>query len=422
MNTNNGAVHRARPAGRKFFFNPGPTNIPDSVLRAMDRATEDFLSDDFKVVLTRTHARLKTALRTSQHLLLYGANGHASWEAALSNVFSIGDKVLILESGHFSFHWSNMARDLGLEVETLSADWRYGVPVSALADRLAADAKHEIKGVLVVHNETATGLVHPLAELRAAIDSANHPALFLVDTISSFASMDVRVDDWGIDIAVGGSQKGLMMIAGLSFTTISARAMEISKTGGLRRSFLNWNQMLTVEPQRFPGTSPVHLIWGLDEALRLLEEEGFDKVLARHARLAAATRAAVNHWGGGGASAAIISIDGLAGQVDSIELLTRDPNRVSDSVTAVLVPDGFDANVMRQVARDRFNLSLGQGLGGLAGRAFRIGHLGDLNEPMLLGALGAIELSMRATGLSHQPGGVDAAIRELSDNPQHSGA
>jgi alanine-glyoxylate transaminase / serine-glyoxylate transaminase / serine-pyruvate transaminase len=406
--------NETRARGRQFYFNPGPTNIPDSVLSAMNRPAEDFLTDTFKAVLRRAHTNLKQALGTKQHLLLFGANGHSAWEAALANVFSPGDKILMLESGYFSYHWTKMATDLGLEVETLWADWRKGVPVVQVAERLAADRTHEIKGVLVVHNETATGLVHPLAELRGAIDGAKHPALFLVDTISSFASMDFHFDELGIDIAVGGSQKGLMMITGLSFTAISERALEISKTGGLRRSFFDWGAMMTVEPQRFPGTSPVHLIYGLDEALRLLLEEGMDNVVARHARFANAARAAVRHWGDGAMSDARVSWDSVEGEIDGIQILCTDPDRLSDSVTAVFVPDGHDANAMRRIALDRYNLSLGQGLGPLAGRLFRIGHLGDMNEPMMLGALATIELSLKAAGIPHKYGGVDAAIAALA--------
>jgi len=407
--------NEARMRGRQFYFNPGPTNIPDSVLAAMHRPAEDFLTDAFKAVLRRTHANLKHALGTRQHLLLFGANGHSAWEAALANLFSPGDKILMLESGYFSYHWTKMATELGLEVETLWADWRKGVPAAAVTERLAEDKAHAIKGVLVVHNETATGLVHPLAELRAAIDAAKHPALFLVDTISSFASMEFRFDELGVDVAVGGSQKGLMMITGLSFTAISQRAMEIAQSGGgLRRSFFDWRAMMTVEPQRFPGTSPVHLIHGLDEALRLLLEEGMDNVVARHGRFADAARAAIRHWGDGAASDARISWDSVEGEIDGIQILCTDPDRLSDSVTAVFVPDGHDANAMRQIALDRYNLSLGQGLGPLAGRAFRIGHLGDMNEPMMLGALATIELALKASGIPHKSGGVDAAIAALS--------
>lgn len=404
-----------KPRGRQFFFNPGPTHIPDAVLAAMHRPTIDFLTDEFKAVLAETHAALKRALRTRQHLLMHTANGHGAWEAALANVFNEGDKVLVLESGYFSFHWTNMAADLGLEVETMRADWRRGVRPEDLEQRLSQDKSHDIKGILVVHNETATGQAQPLPALRAAIDAANHPALFLVDTISSFASIDFQFDAWGIDVAVGGSQKGLMMITGMSFTGISERAMARSAKGGLRRSYLDWQQMLTMEPQRFPGTSPVHLIYGLNAALKLIEEESLDGVIARHTRLADATRAAVRHWGGNPPiSELAVSEEGFTAPVERIELFCCEPERQSNSVTAIMIPDGHDSNHMREIALNRYNLSLGQGLGPLAGKAFRIGHLGDLNEPMLLGALATTELALRASGIPHEPGGVDAALDSLS--------
>lgn len=406
----------SKPRGRQFFFNPGPTHIPDRVLAAMHRPTIDFLDEEFKAVLTDTHAALKRALKTEQHVLLHTANGHGAWEAALCNVFQEGDKLLMLESGHFSLHWAKMAEDLGLEVETLTTDWRTGVSPGQVAERLAHDKTHDIKGVLLVHNETATGHVQPLARIRAAMDEARHPAMLLVDTISSFASMDFEFDKWGVDVAVGGSQKGLMMVTGMSFTGISDRAMAASRGQRMKRNYFDWQQMLTVEPQRFPGTSPVHLVYGLNEALKILEEESLEAVIARHRRLADATRAAVRHWGGGETNPSVsINGDGLTGPISQIELMMHEPERQSDSVTAVLIPDGHDANRMRKIALDRFNLSLGQGLGPLAGKAFRIGHLGDLNEPMLLGALATIEMSLKASGIPHQTGGINAAIDALVD-------
>ncbi len=406
----------SKPRGRQFFFNPGPTHIPDRVLAAMHRPTVDFLSEEFKTVLRDTHSALKRALKTKQHVLLHTANGHGAWEAALCNVFHEGDKVLMLESGYFSFHWTKMAEDLGLKVETLASDWRTGVAPDRVAERLAKDAEHEIKGVLLVHNETATGHVQPLAKVRAALDGARHPAMLLVDTISSFGSMNFEFDKWGVDVAVGGSQKGLMMVTGMSFSGISERAMAASREHRMKRNYFDWQQMLLVEPQRFPGTSPVHLIYGMNEALKIIEEESMDAVIARHGRLANATRAAVNHWGGGATNRSVsINDDGFTGPISQIELMMHETERQSDSVTAVLVPDGHDSNQMRKIAIDRFNLSLGQGLGPLAGKAFRIGHLGDLNEPMLLGALATTELALKASGIPHQPGGVNAAIDALSD-------
>lgn len=412
MSENRSNAH-GRPTGRQFFFNPGPTHIPETVLGAMHRPTIDFMAPEFKRVLEDVHARTKRILKTEQHLLFYGTNGHGAWEGSLANVFSPGDRMLMIDSGHFSINWAKMARELGLDVEVLAADWRTGVGGGVLEQRLREDKEHAIKGVMVVHNETATGLVHPIADIRAEMNAAAHPAMLLVDTISSLASFDFRFDEWGVDLAVGSSQKGLMMITGLAFVGISERAMAASEHARITRSFVDWRQMLTVAPQRLPGTIPVHLFYGLQEAINLLEAEGLETVFARHARLAGAVRAAVAHWGGGAKSG--IRIDGgdFSGPVEAIELLCADPTRTSDTVTAVLTPSGFDANAMRSVALERFNLSLGQGLGPLAGKAFRIGHLGDLNEPMVLGAIATIELAMAECGMPHVTGGTQAAIGAL---------
>jgi alanine-glyoxylate transaminase/serine-glyoxylate transaminase/serine-pyruvate transaminase len=403
----------AKPRGRQFFFNPGPTNIPDRVLRAMHRAPIDFFSDEFLEIQQRTHAGIKRLLRTEQHLLFYAANGHGAWEAALANLFIANDRLLMLESGHFSASWARMASELELAVETLEADWRRGINADAVAERLKGDQKGEIKAVLVVHNETSTGLVHPIASIRHAIDEARHPALLLVDTISSLGSMDFRMDEWGADVVVGASQKGLMMTTGLSFTGISERALAKSETVKTPRSYWNWKTMRTMAPQRFPGTTPVHLFFGLDEGIRVLEEEGLDAVFLRHHQLATATRAAIAHWSGGTTNDVSLTANGLSGPVRAIELLAADPTRASNSVSAILVPNGHDANALREVALERYNLSLGGGLGSLAGHAFRIGHMGDLNEPMLLGALATTELTMKLCGVPHQAGGVEAAIGSL---------
>ncbi|MFM9939007.1 MAG: pyridoxal-phosphate-dependent aminotransferase family protein [Hyphomicrobiaceae bacterium] len=405
----------AAPRGRQFFFNPGPTNIPDRVLNAMNRPALDFFSEEFLPILARTHANIKTVLRTKQQLLMYASNGHGAWEAALVNLFQPGDKLLLLESGRFSASWGDMATQLGLEIETIGCDWRRGVDMAALTDRLKGDSGHKLKGVLVVHNETSTGVALPIDQVRTVLDAARHPALLLVDTISSLASLDFRMDDWGVDIVVGGSQKGLMMTTGLAFTGISDKAMAISEKGGTRRSYWNWKDMLTHKPQRFPGTTPVHLFFGLDESVRMLLEEGLDAAIARHTRLARAVRAAVAHWGNGAKSGATIGEKGISGVVKGIELLPADPSRASDSVSAIMVPDGHDTNALRKVALQRFNLSLGGGLGPLAGRVFRIGHMGDLNEPMLLGALATVELALTAAKIPHQSGGTTAAIKALAD-------
>ena len=408
-------TNTAKPRGRQFFFNPGPTNIPDRVLSAMHRPALDFFSEEFTPILKQVHANLKAVLRTRQHLLMYASNGHGAWEAGLVNLFEPGDRMLLLESGRFSASWGDMATALGLEIEVIPCDWRRGVAATAITQRLKEDGKGTIKGILAVHNETSTGVVLPIAEVRRAIDAAQHPALLLVDTISSLASLDFRMDDWGVDIVVGGSQKGLMMTTGLAFTGISERAMAQSRKTPTRRSYWNWKEMLTHEPQRFPGTTPVHLFFGLDASLKMLLDEGLDAVIARHARLGRATRSAVAHWGGQARSGVTIGAKGIAGVVKAIEILPADPARASDSVSAIMLPDGADSNVLRKVALDRFNLSLGGGLGPLGGRVFRIGHMGDLNEPMLLGALATVELAMTVAQIPHRPGGIGAAIAALAD-------
>jgi alanine-glyoxylate transaminase / serine-glyoxylate transaminase / serine-pyruvate transaminase len=405
-----------RPRGRQFFFAPGPTNIPDRVLSAMHRPTIDFFDPAFIEVQQRVTEGIKTVLRTKQHVLFYAANGHGAWEAGLVNCFAPGDTVLVLESGHFSGNWSDMARELGLTVETLHADWRRGISLSTLETRLTADKAHAIKGILVVQSETATGLAHPIGDIRRAIDAAKHPALLLADTISSLASFDFRMDDWGVDIVVGGSQKGLMMITGLALTGLSEKALlraEANPRAKSRRSYWDWAAMRKMDPQRFPGTTPVHLFYGLDESLKMIAEEGLDAVLKRHHRLASATRAAINHWGGGVKNAVQITAKGIEGHITALELLCSDATRASDSVSAILIPDGHDGQAFRRMALDKYNLALGGGLGPLAGRVFRIGHLGDLNEPMLLGALGTVELALADFGIPHQPGGVGAAILSL---------
>jgi alanine-glyoxylate transaminase/serine-glyoxylate transaminase/serine-pyruvate transaminase len=388
-----------KPRGRQFFNNPGPTNIPDRVLRAMDRPVVDFLSDEFIAIHHACHAGVKRVLKTDQSLYMYNASGHGAWEAALANLFVPGDTVLIIETGYFSQSWSEMAVNLGIKVETIAADWRKGADISKLADRLAKDKAHEIRAVLTVHNETATGMVLPVADIRRAIDEARHPALLLSDTISSLASIDYRMDAWGVDVTVGGSQKGLMLPTGMSFTGVSDKALDVARRNKAPRHYFNWELMAGRAPQKFMGTAPVHMFFGLHESLKILEEEGLDQVFERHARLGEATRAAVRAWGAGGKGP---------------QLFCQSPDRLSNSVTTVLMPEGVNADVMRKVAIDRYNLSLGGGLGPLMGKVFRIGHLGDLNEPMLLGCLATTELAMKTAGVAFSPGGVDAAIESLA--------
>lgn len=389
----------AKPRGRQFFNNPGPTNIPDRVLRAMDRPVIDFMSDEFVAIHHACHSGVKRVLKTDQNLFLYSSTGHGAWEAALANLFSPGETVLMVETGYFSDSWTEMAQHLGLKVEVIAADIRKGADVAKITERLAKDKAHEIKAVLTVHNETATGMVLPLAEVRRALDEAKHPALLLTDTISSLASIDFKMDAWGIDLTVGGSQKGLMLPTGMALTGVSNKALEVSRKAKTPRHYWSWDMMTGRAPQKFVGTAPVHMFFGLQESLKMLEEEGLDAVFARHARLADATRAAVRVWGS----------DGKGPQ-----LFCQTPDRLSNSVTAVVMPEGVSSDPLRKTAVDRFNLSLGGGLGKMMGKMFRIGHMGDLNEPMLLGCLATTELAMKASGVPFVPGGVDAAIDALA--------
>lgn len=390
-----------RPRGRMFFANPGPTNIPESVLRAIDRATIDFNDPEFvENTYHPARAGLKRVLGTSAELFMYTASGHGAWEASLANLLSPGDVVLIPESGFFSDQWARMAEGLGLSLRKLHADWRRGVDPAAIEAELKADTGHTIKAVCVVHNETSAGVTLPLPDIRAAIDAAKHPALFLTDTISSLACMPFEMDAWGIDCAVGGSQKGLMLPTGFSFTGASAKAMEAHKQAKLPRFYLDWTVMMTRRELRsFVGTVPTSLFYGLQESLRLLEEEGKETVYARHARLAEGVRRCIATW---------------AGANDGPQFYCTDPTRRSNSVTAILMPEGHDAEAVRRIARQRFNVSLGGGLGKLNGKVFRIGHMGDLNEPMLLGTLGAVEMALQLAGVPHRKGGVDAAMEYYS--------
>lgn len=388
----------SKPRGRHFFANPGPTNIPDSVLRALDRPSIDFHDPDFVEVYDAAVAGLKRVLQTSHHLFMYNASGHGAWEASLTNLLSPGDRILVLESGYFSEEWAAMARAYGLEVQTVTADWRHGVDIAAVQAALEQDSGHAIKAVCAVHNETATGLMLPLPEIRAAIDAARHPALFLVDTISSLGSLEFRMDEWKIDCVVGGGQKGLMLPTGMSFTGVSEKGLEAHRKAQLKRYYFDWTLMMQRPQKSFIGTLPVNMFYGLRESLRLLEEEGLSNVVARHARLGEATRRAVQVWAGN----------------NGPQLFCTNPGRFSDSVTAVLMPEGYDGEAVRRTTRHRFNVSLGGGLGKLGGKVFRIGHLGDLNEPMLMGALTAVEMALRINNIPHGRGGVEAAMDYLA--------
>jgi alanine-glyoxylate transaminase/serine-glyoxylate transaminase/serine-pyruvate transaminase len=386
------------PRGRHFFANPGPTNIPDSIQHAVTHHTVDFNGPDFLKVYDACLEGLKRVLRTKQHLFMYTGSGHAAWEATLTNLLSPGDRILVIETGNFSEGWAKMAADLGIEVQTLAADWRRGVDYGALRAALADDAAHAIKAVCAVHNETSTGMTLDLARIRALLDETKHPALFLVDTISSLGSLDYRHDEWGVDAAVGGSQKGLMLPVGFSFTAVSDKALAAHAGAKLPKHYFSWTTMQQRRHKSFIGTVPIALFYGLQESLRLIEEEGLDNVIARHARLAEAVRRCVRHWSGN----------------DGPQIFCLSPERVSDSVTSILVPDGFDAEKLRRRVLS-MNVALGAGLARLNGKVFRIGHLGDLNEPMILGTLAATEIGLRLEGIPHAPGGVDAAMAYLAE-------
>jgi len=386
--------------GYRFYQNPGPTNIPDRVLRAMDRGAIDFTGAQFKEIAEECFAGLKRVFKTEETILAYAASGHGAWEAALVNLFSPGDKVLVIESGFFSLNWGMRAEAFGLEVKTLPNDWRTAASPAQLESRLREDREQAIKAVLVVHSETSTGVRNDIAELRRAIDAAKHPALFLVDVISSLGSMDFRMDEWGVDVVVAGSQKGLMLPTGMAFTGVSARALAAAAEAKLPRVYWDWRRLLGLDERSqayWNGTAPVHVFYGLQEALRMIEEESLETIFARHQRLAEATRRAVRVWR----------------QNDGPEIFAIDPRAQSDSITAVQLPDGYDADKVRQLCLDKFNVSLGGGLDRLRGHVFRIGHMGDLNEPMILGALAAVEMALELAGVPHGKGGVAAAMEYL---------
>jgi len=381
-------------AGRHFLQIPGPTNVPDRVLRAMDRPTIDHRGPAFAELAKRCLAGMKRIVRTSGHVAIYPASGTGAWEAALVNTLSPGDTVLMFETGHFAWLWHRLAERIGLVPVVLESDWRRGVDAERIGDALRADAGREIKAVCVVQNETSTGCASPVADVRRALDAAAHPALLMVDTISSLASIDMRMDEWGVDVVIAGSQKGLMLPPGLSFNAISAKALAAHESAGLQRSYWDWSDMLGPNANGFfPYTPGTNMLYGLAEAIDMLEEEGLDNVFARHDRHAAATRAAVQAWG--------------------LETLCADDRHHSSSLTAAMMPDGHSADAFRAAVLDRFDMSLGSGLGRLADRIFRIGHLGDFNDLSLMGTLAGVEMGLGLADVPHQKGGCDAAMRTL---------
>lgn len=374
---------------------PGPTNIPDRVLRALSAPTIDHRGPEFARLTAEVLEGLRRVFRCSGPVVVFPSSGTGAWEAALVNTLSPGDRVLMFETGHFATLWCGVARRLGLEVEFVPGDWRHGVDPEVVGWRLSVDRRHEIKAVAVVHNETSTGCTSRIAEIREAIDGAGHPALFLVDVISSLGSIDYHHDEWGVDVAVGCSQKGLLLPPGLGLNALSERALEASRGARLPRSYWDWRPMLAGNRDGyFPYTPPTNLLYGLREALGMLFEEGLENVFARHGRHAEATRRAVRGWG--------------------LEVLCLEPEEYSSSLTAVLVPEGYDADGLRRVVLEEFNMSLGAGLGRLAGKVFRIGHLGDLNDLMLVGALSGVEMGLAVARIPHSKGGVMAAMDHLA--------
>lgn len=389
--------------GRHFLQIPGPTNVPDRILRAMDRPVIDHRGPEFAKLGSEVLEGLRPIFQTSGPVVIYPSSGSGAWEAAIVNVFSPGDRVLMFETGHFSNLWRDIALRLGLQVDYVPGNWRQGASPAKVETRLSQDKQHSIRAVMVVHNETSTGVTSRIAEIRRSMDRAGHPALLMVDTISSLASINYRHDEWGVDVTVGGSQKGLMLPPGLSFNAISEKALAANKSAKMPRYYWDWQEML--KPNRagfFPYTPATNLIYALREALLMLEEEGLPNVFRRHSRLAEATRTAVRAWGLG--------------------IVCEDPQEYSNTLTAVFMPEGHDADRLREIILKEFDMSLGMGLSKLAGKVFRIGHLGSFNELMLAGALSGIEMGLQLAGVPHHSGGVTAAMKSLLASHQRNSA
>ena len=384
-------------AGRHFLQIPGPTNVPDRVLRAIDRPTMDHRGPAFGRFGLELLGKLRAVFKTHGPVVVFPASGTGAWEAALVNTLSPGDTVLMCRTGWFATLWREMAERLGLALILIETDWRRGADVPAIAEALAKDTAHRVKAVCVVHNETSTGCTSHIDEVRRALDAEDHPALLLVDTISSLASIDYRHEEWRVDVTVAGSQKGLMLPPGLSFNAVSAKALAAAETARLPRSYWDWRPMLAAnETGYFPYTPGTNLLYGLNEAVSMLLEEGLSNVFARHDRHAEATRRAVRGWG--------------------LEIQCAEPRDYSSSLTGVRVPEGHSADALRALILDKFNMSLGNGLGILKDRVFRIGHLGDFGDLQLIGTLGGVEMGLRAAGVPHRPGGVQAAMDYLAGN------
>jgi alanine-glyoxylate transaminase / serine-glyoxylate transaminase / serine-pyruvate transaminase len=385
-----------RRAGRHFLQIPGPTPVPDRILRAMDMPVIDHRGPEFKKLGLRVLAGIKTIFKTTSPVVIYPSSGTGAWEAALLNTLSPGDKVLMYETGHFATLWRNIALKLGLQPEFIASDWTSGADAAAIEARLKDDKAHTIKAVCVVHNETSTGATSRIDEVRRAIDAARHPALLMVDTISSLASVDYRHDEWGVDVTVGGSQKGLMLPPGLGFNAVSDKALAASKAAKLPRSYFGWEEMLASNKDGFfPYTPATNLLYGLAEAVDMLHEEGLDRVFARHERHGEGVRRAVKAWG--------------------LEILCRNPKYYSPVLTGVLMPEGHNADTLRKTALDHFDVSLGTGLAKVAGRVFRIGHLGDTNDLTIVATLAGVEMALALAGVPHKPAGVAAAMAYFTE-------
>jgi len=385
------AQNISRQAGRQFLQIPGPSPVPDRVLRAIDQPLIDHRGPEFAKLGRRCLDGIKSIFKTTNPVIIYTATGTGAWEAALTNTLSPGDRVLMVETGQFATLWKKMAENLGLKPEFIPGDWRSGADPAAVEAHLRKDAGKDIKAVCVLHNETATGALSSIADIRKAIDAAGHPALLMVDTISSLASTDYRHDEWGVDVSVGGAQKGLMLPPGMSFNAVSDKALAAAKTSKLPKSFFSWDDMLTMNKSGFwPYTPATQMLYGLAVGIDMLHEEGLDNVFARHARLAEATRIAVQAWG--------------------LEILCKDPKCYSPTITAVLLPEGHNADSFRALALETFNIAYGASFGPYAGKYFRIGHLGDINDGTLIGALAITEMALGLAGIPHKKGGVQAAM------------
>jgi len=381
--------------GKHLLQIPGPTNIPDRVLRAMSYPTIDHRGPDFAEITKRVLDRIKGIFKTTQPVIMFPASGTGAWEAAIVNTLNPKDKILMFETGQFSYLWAEQAKKLSLEVDFIPGDWRHGADPAIVEQKLREDKGHKIKALLILHNETATGIVSNIAKIRKAMDSAKHPALLLVDTISSLASIDYRHDEWKVDVTIAGSQKGLLLPPGLSFNAISQKALDAYSKSTMQKAYWDWKPMLENNKNGFfPFTPATNLVFGLDEALNILMEEGLENVFKRHARLAEATRIAVKAWG--------------------LEILAKNPDEYSNTITAVLLPNGYDADNLRKIILDDFNMSLGMGLNKIKGKVFRIGHLGDFNDLMLAGVLAGVEMGLRKNKIPYKSGGIMSALDYLS--------